>query len=188
MVEALVVGAVTVVVVPPVGMVVGVPPVGMAVLAAGTVVTLHGGGRFGGPGRFFPNKRFVANNRFFPNNRFFVTGFGFSGFGYPWWWDWGYPYPYYPYPYYPYYGYDAYYGNPYYADPYYSYDYSNNRDPRFFATKTVQAGLAARGYYRGPIDGAPGPETRTAIRAFQAHQGLPVTGQIDGRLMNALRS
>ena len=40
----------------------------------------------------------------------------------------------------------------------------------------IQAALAQRGYYRGPIDGVWGPETRNAIRSFQAHRGLPVTG------------
>jgi localization factor PodJL len=47
--------------------------------------------------------------------------------------------------------------------------------------------LAWRGYYSGRIDGVMGPETRAAIRSFQSHQGLPVTGQIDSRLINALR-
>ena len=113
-----------------------------------------------------------------------------------------YPYygdPYYGNPYYgnPYYG-NPYYGNPYYGNPYYgsayygSAYYGNpnyeNRDPRSSATKAVQAALARRGYYRGSIDGAFGPETRNAIRSFQAHQGLPVTGQMDGRLIRALQS
>jgi peptidoglycan hydrolase-like protein with peptidoglycan-binding domain len=47
--------------------------------------------------------------------------------------------------------------------------------------------LAWRGYYSGRIDGVMGPETTGAIRSFQAHQGLPVTGQIDSGLMDALR-
>jgi len=127
----------------------------------------HGGGNWGG-------------------GRFFGPGFGFYGYGYPWWWDWDYPYyPYPPYPYYPYpyYGYDAYYGNSYYGDPHYA-----SRDPPSFTTKWIQTALARRGYYRGPIDGEIGPGTRNAIRSFQAHQGLPVTGQMDGRLIRALES
>jgi peptidoglycan hydrolase-like protein with peptidoglycan-binding domain len=39
----------------------------------------------------------------------------------------------------------------------------------------------------GRIDNVMGPETRGAIRSFQAHQGLPVTGQIDNGLINAWR-
>jgi peptidoglycan hydrolase-like protein with peptidoglycan-binding domain len=31
-----------------------------------------------------------------------------------------------------------------------------------------------------------GPETRGAIRSFQAHQRLPVTGQVDSGLVRAL--
>jgi hypothetical protein len=145
----------------------------------------HGGGSWGGHGRGFHR-----------GGRFFGPGFGFYGYGYPWWWDWyGYPYySYYPYPYYgdPYYG-NAYYGNPsysnqYYGNPYYGNQYYGDRDPRSSATKALQAALARRGYYRGSIDGAMGPETRNAIRSFQAHQGLPVTGQVDARLIRALQS
>ena len=138
----------------------------------------HGGGSWGGHGHGFHR-----------GGRFFGPGFGFYGYGYPWWWDWYYPGYYYPYPYYgdPYYG-GAYYGNPYYGNAYYGNPYYQNRDPRSSATKAVQAALARRGYYRGPIDGALGPETRNAIRSFQAHQGLPVTGQMDGRLIRELQS
>ncbi len=91
----------------------------------------------------------------------------------------------------PYYGNPNYgnpYGNPYYGSAYYGNPYYENRDPRSSATKAVQSALARRGYYRGPIDGALGPETRNAIRSFQAHQGLPITGQMDGRLIRALQS
>ena len=52
----------------------------------------------------------------------------------------------------------------------------------------VQAELARRGYYRGPVDGVLGPESRSAIRSFQARNGLPVTGRIDADLFRALRS
>jgi peptidoglycan hydrolase-like protein with peptidoglycan-binding domain len=51
----------------------------------------------------------------------------------------------------------------------------------------VQAELARRGYYRGSVDGVLGPESRDAIRSFQARNGLPVTGRIDGDLVRALR-
>jgi peptidoglycan hydrolase-like protein with peptidoglycan-binding domain len=33
-----------------------------------------------------------------------------------------------------------------------------------------------------------GPETQDAIRSFQARRGLPVTGQVDSRLIRALQS
>ena len=91
-----------------------------------------------------------------------------------------------------YYG-NGYYGSPYYNNGYYGAVYSGNGyvgngDAYSSATKAVQAGLARRGYYHGPIDGALGPATRSAIRSFQVHQNLPVTGQVDGRLMRALQS
>jgi hypothetical protein len=137
----------------------------------------HGHVAWGGHGHGFNHGR-----------RFFAPGFGFFGYGYPWWWDGYYPYypsySYYPYPYYgdPYYG-SEYYGNTYYGNPYYE-----NRDPRSSPARALQTTLAQRGYYRGSIDGVWGPETRSAIRSFQAHQGLPVTGQVDGKLIRALRS
>ena len=85
-------------------------------------------------------------------------------------------------PYYPYYG-DPYYGDDYYGDQYYQ-----NDDPRISAIVAAQTALAQRGYYQGPIDGVLGPQTRAAIRSFQAHQGSPVTGQVDDRLIRALQS
>ena len=106
---------------------------------------------------------FMVMARFF-HGRFFGSGFGFYGYGYPWWWD----YPYYPYSYY---GYDGGYGD--------SDSTVETSDPRYLSPRGVQAALAVRGYYSGRIDGVMGPETRAAIRSFQANQGLPVTGQID---------
>jgi membrane-bound lytic murein transglycosylase B len=51
----------------------------------------------------------------------------------------------------------------------------------------VQSALTKRGYYRGPIDGVIGASSRRAIRAFQANQGLPLTGLIDRKLISALQ-
>ena len=95
----------------------------------------------------------------------------YYGFG------WGYPYGYG-------YGYPAYGG--YYAEPdYYVGDYAaENYSPEV----DVQTALADLGYYNGPIDGIVGSGTRRAVRAFQRDKGLPVTGRIDRRLLNALRA
>jgi hypothetical protein len=140
----------------------------------------HGHGAWGGHGRVAWGGH---GHRFHHGGRFFGPGFGFYGFGYPWWWD--YPgYSYYPYAS-QYYG-DRYYGDSYYGDTYYGNRYYGSSDPR--ATKALQAALARRGYYHGSVDGLWVPETRNAIRSFQAHQGLPVTGQVDGRLIRALQS
>jgi hypothetical protein len=131
-----------------------------------------GGGHGGGSGSFHGGWHSGGfHGRHFFHGRF--SGSGFSYYGYPWW-DWGYPY--YPY------AYDGY-------DGYYSDSGPNDagRDSRLSSPRAVQASLAWRGFYSGRIDGVVGPETRSAIRSFQSHQGLPMTGQIDGRLIDALR-
>jgi hypothetical protein len=50
----------------------------------------------------------------------------------------------------------------------------------------VQRRLQAAGFYNGPIDGFPGPETRTALRQYQARHGLPTTGEVDEATLRAL--
>jgi hypothetical protein len=125
-----------------------------------------------GSGPAFRNSRFVGhgvNHHFFPNHRRFFFGFDVVAFGFPYWW-----YP------------DFYYGYPYgYAD----YDASPVYDYRYWAglATAVQAELARRGYYHGSIDGAIGPGSRDAIRAFQKSNNLPVTGLIDPPLLKALK-
>lgn len=84
---------------------------------------------------------------------------------------------------------------PYYYDPYYY-----GPAPYYYAPPVgvpagayagsveidVQRALAHRGYYRGPVDGAIGPQTRAAIRTYQVDRGLPVSGHIDGPLLKSL--
>jgi N-acetylmuramoyl-L-alanine amidase len=43
----------------------------------------------------------------------------------------------------------------------------------------VQARLRSLGFYGGEIDGAEGEATREAMRTFQRHHGLDVTGESD---------
>lgn len=50
----------------------------------------------------------------------------------------------------------------------------------------VQRALAQRGLYRGAIDGVVGPQTREAVRRFQASQRLPGDGQITQQTVQAL--
>ena len=52
----------------------------------------------------------------------------------------------------------------------------------------IQRGLASLGYDPGPADGILGPKTRAAVRAFQAREGLPVTGTVSASLVAALGS
>ena len=46
----------------------------------------------------------------------------------------------------------------------------------------VQGGLAQLGYNPGPVDGAVGPQTAEAIRAYQRDHGLLVDGQASTQL------
>jgi hypothetical protein len=54
------------------------------------------------------------------------------------------------------------------------------------AVASVQATLAADGFYHGPIDGQLSGTTRAAIAAFQQSARLPVTGQLDEPTASAL--
>jgi hypothetical protein len=158
------------------------------------------GQRFGHDGHFFNDHRFVNHDRFFDNyqfvdnrfvnnqfvnNRFhdhfffrhhnnFVFVFDFVSFGFPVGFPVSFPGWYPAYTAYP-----------------YDYSYASYRpvyDPQYWTNLAlaVQSELAQRGYYNGVIDGEIGSDSREAIRAFQEAQGLPVTGKIDAKLLDAL--
>jgi hypothetical protein len=97
-----------------------------------------------------------------------------------------------------YYGYDGPfdYGLDGYAGPY--YDDSESSDVQLASTDavpdeptslimSVQKELGRLGYYHGQIDGITGSETAQALRWFQSVNKLPVSGQIDGATVQALR-
>ena len=50
----------------------------------------------------------------------------------------------------------------------------------------AQIRLQEMGYYRGPLDGQIGPETREAARAFRYDTGLPVSSSVDEDLIEWL--
>ena len=106
------------------------------------------------------------------SNVYFNFGFG----GYPYYgYGWGYPY---------YGGYP--YGSGYYApysQRYTAYDRGITDDATVAA---VQRRLARGGYYHGAVDGVIGPGTRTAVRAFEQNNGLPVDGVIDPQLLRTM--
>jgi hypothetical protein len=52
--------------------------------------------------------------------------------------------------------------------------------------RNVQQALNAKGFNAGPADGQWGPSTEIALKQFQTAQGLPSTGVLDTRTMNAL--
>jgi putative peptidoglycan binding protein len=146
--------------------------------------------------RYYGGTRYYRNN-YYGGVRRYSYGGGYPNYGY----YSGYPYSnwsygtsgYYPYSYYggyPYSGYNNYYsyygGYPYsgysnrysYYTPAYSYGGST--------VAAVQQRLGRLGYYHGSVDGVIGPQTRSAIAAFQSRNGMAVDGAIDRPLLNSL--
>jgi hypothetical protein len=56
----------------------------------------------------------------------------------------------------------------------------------FDRTIYAQVLLKKLRYYSGPIDADAGSDTRSALRSFQMNQGLPVTGEADGKTLDQL--
>lgn len=54
--------------------------------------------------------------------------------------------------------------------------------------RTVQSRLRQEGDYNGAIDGIWGPSTVEAVRAYQQHHGLAVTGELDPPTMAAINA
>jgi hypothetical protein len=103
------------------------------------------------------------------SNFYFGIGLGNPFYGY------GYGYPYYgAYPY----------GYGYYAPRTTVYATSGINDDATVAA--VQRRLARGGYYHGSVDGVIGPGTRSAIRAFERNNSLPVDGLIDRQLLRTM--
>jgi hypothetical protein len=93
------------------------------------------------------------------------------------------------------YGYGYGYGSPYYGAYPYGYGYYTPRATVYATSRginddatvaAVQRRLARGGYYHGSVDGVIGAGTRTAIRAFERNNGLPVDGVIDRQLLRTL--
>jgi hypothetical protein len=114
--------------------------------------------------------RHYNHNYYRPRSNFYLgVGLGYPGYGY------GYPY----YGSYPYgYGYGYY-------SPRTTY-YAETRINDDATVAAVQRRLARGGYYHGSIDGVIGNGTRTAIRAYERNNGLPVDGEIDRQLLRTL--
>jgi len=55
-------------------------------------------------------------------------------------------------------------------------------------TRAVQQGLAELGFDPGPVDGAVGPLTRTAIRDYQASVGMGETGEVSKPLLASINT
>ena len=50
----------------------------------------------------------------------------------------------------------------------------------------VQQRLGRLGYYHGVVDGVMGPQTRSAIAAFESRNGMAVDGTISRPLLDSL--
>lgn len=101
------------------------------------------------------------------SNFYFGIGLGYPYYGYGYPYNGGYPY-----------------GYGYYAPRTTVYASSGINDDATVAA--VQRRLARGGYYHGSVDGVIGPGTRSAIRAFERNNGLPVDGLIDGQLLRTM--
>jgi peptidoglycan hydrolase-like protein with peptidoglycan-binding domain len=53
--------------------------------------------------------------------------------------------------------------------------------------KLVQGRLTGEGIYAGPVDGEMNAQTEAALRAYQAKQGLPVSGATDETTLKQLQ-
>jgi len=53
--------------------------------------------------------------------------------------------------------------------------------------RQIQERLRAAGFPPGPLDGRLGPQTRAALRQYQQHKGLGVTGSPDRQTLETLR-
>jgi Putative peptidoglycan binding domain len=125
----------------------------------------------GGDYAAFYNYNRDWHDRWWWRNNYTNIVFVFGGW---WYWNTGY--------WYPAWGYDPY--------GWYSYD-----GPIYtgYATVTpdqvlvnVQVALRDWGYYAGPIDGIIGTQTRAALAAFQADNGLAVTSAVDRPTLQTL--
>ena len=94
-------------------------------------------------------------------NTFILFGGGY------YYWDAGY--------WFPAYGYSPYYNNYAYSEPIYGYDDLSPGQ----VIENVQLALRDEGYYPGAIDGLMGPQTRSALGAYQRDHGLVITEAVD---------
>ena len=53
--------------------------------------------------------------------------------------------------------------------------------------RELESRLRDLGYYDGPVESEPWPQTLLALRRFQRNQGLPESGRVDPATERALR-
>ncbi len=152
-------------------------------------------------GRGYPSGWHSNNGRYtgWANNGRYRGWYGRNGRYYRYYGRRGYYGGYYWYPWWPGFAVGVYgFGYPYYDD--YPYDYAYPSSGGYYGSdasdyplaggnvgQAVQQALAARGYYKGRIDGVIGDETSDAIRSFQRSQGFHVSGGLDEQTLRALQ-
>jgi peptidoglycan hydrolase-like protein with peptidoglycan-binding domain len=78
--------------------------------------------------------------------------------------------------------------NPRYRDVYAGSPFENAPPPLQEQTlRAAQRALRVQGFYRGEVDGLPGPATQDAIIMYQRETGLPRTGRLDLETLNSMR-
>jgi Putative peptidoglycan binding domain len=119
----------------------------------------------------FYNYNRVWHDRWWWKNNYTNIVFVFGGW---WYWNTGYWYPAWGYDPYGWYSYDG---------PIYTGYASVTPDQ---VMVNVQVALRDWGYYAGPIDGIIGTQSRAALAAFQADNGLAVTSAVDKPTLQTL--
>jgi hypothetical protein len=129
--------------------------------------------------RYYGGTRGYGN--YYGGNTSYYGGAAYPSYGYSGWpsstWGYGISSGYYPYSYwggYPYSGYNTY--------SYYTPTYGYNGS----MVAAVQRRLGRLGYYHGVVDGVMGPQTRSAIAAFESRNGMAVDGTISRPLLATL--
>ena len=137
----------------------------------------------------YSGTRYYGGTRNYGNYYGGGTGYNYGGSAYPYYsyysgspysnWGYGTSWGSYPYSYYgggyPYSGYNNYYS-------YYTSTYGYNAS----MVAAVQRRLGQLGYYHGVADGVIGPQTRSAIAAFESRNGMAVDGTISRPLLDTL--
>ena len=143
----------------------------------------YGGTRYAGTRSYgtqqYSGTRYYGSARNYGNYYGGSTGYYYGGSAYPSYgyysgwpysnWGYGTSSGYYPYSYYNTYSYYA---------PTYGYNGT--------MVAAVQRRLGRLGYYHGVVDGVMGPQTRSAIAAFESRNGMAVDGTISRPLLDTL--
>ena len=132
-------------------------------------------GYYGGPNYYTGNGYYGGGWGY---NGYNGGGWGYPNYGYYSSWPSSYYYGGYGYGSYPY----SYYGGYPSGYSYYQRGYSYGGS----TVAAVQRRLGELGYYHGVVDGIIGPQTRTAIAAFESTHGMVTDGMITRRLLDRI--